>query len=140
MDSRHDRQGIYRTTPEYFSYGVLEWLDAFFVIKGEFKPALTVLWYVRDLFLLNLLAGLIKKLIDKFPKIVLILTPVLWFGCVKSYIIHNYALVFWILGYYIVKYDIHMDVLDKINMKISTAVYVFCAAVAFIFRTGGLRG
>ncbi|MCD7994330.1 MAG: acyltransferase [Clostridia bacterium] len=120
------------TMPEYFSYGILDWLDAFFGIKGEFKPALSVLWYVRDLFLLNLLAGVIKKLVDRYQKIIVILTLILWLSCVKSFIIHNYALVYWILGYYVVKYDIHCTKNDKLDIIIATAIYLVCAVISFV--------
>ncbi len=40
--------------------------------------ALGLLWYVRDLFILNLLAVIIKKIVDFMPIPMLILTMTVW--------------------------------------------------------------
>lgn len=121
-------------TPNYLSYTVYQWVDAFLGIQEEFKPAFSILWYVRGLFLLNIFALPIKKLIDKFPRPVLIVIAVIWFSCVKSFFIQTYALTFFVLGYYIVKNNIHMKLLDKINPWIFTAIYIVFAGIDFYFK------
>lgn len=127
---------ICSTEVECFSYGIIDWIDAFFGIQGEFKPALSVLWYVRDLFILNLLSNMIKKAIDRFPRFIFVLTCVIWFSGIEIFVVHTYAVVFWIFGYYIVKYNMHMDMLDRLSIGISTVIYMLCSAVVFVIRTG----
>lgn len=39
---------------DYINYGVWKLLDAYLGIKSDFKPALTVLWYIKDLFILKI--------------------------------------------------------------------------------------
>ena len=89
----------------------LGWLNAYLGYSG--KPALTILWYVRDLFILNLLAIPLKKLVDWLPVPMLILTTALWFFGVPIPVLGAYSLVPFILGIYLVKYGIHLSDLDK---------------------------
>lgn len=89
----------------------LGWINAYLGLRG--KPALTILWYVRDLFILNLLAIPIKKLVDWLPVPMLILTAVIWFFDLPIPVLGAYSIVPFILGIYLVKYGIHLSDLDK---------------------------
>jgi len=115
------------SSPDYLSFRAIDWIDSYLGIRGEYKPALNVLWYLRDLFLLNALAVPIKKISDRFPKAVFFIIFLIWASCVKSFVIHTYALTFFCMGYYIVKFDIHLKQIDK------TSPYVF--SVAFFLLT-----
>jgi len=57
--------------PSYFegniATGYGDWLIALFGIPFGKAPFYTPLWFVRDLFLLNLIAPILKWIIDRFP-------------------------------------------------------------------------
>ena len=126
--------------PDYFSYSAFDWLNAYLGLVGECKPELSLLWFVRDLFLLNILAFVIKKLIDRFPKVMMIFNLIIWFSCISTYGentytlygLHIYALTPWIFGYYIVKYDVHIIALDRVNIWIATLIFVTTAFLDFV--------
>lgn len=117
------------------SYSLFDWVDAYLGLTGDYKPLLTVLWYVRDLFLLNLLAKPIQKLADKFPIPVLVLILIVWILDTPVYFIQAYSLVFFVLGYYLVKYNIHLQDVDRLNSKLMAAAYgVLLLADIFLQR------
>lgn len=126
--------------PDYFSYSMFDWLNAYLGLVGECKPELSLLWFVRDLFLLNILAPVIKWLIDRLPKVMMIFNLIIWFGCISTYGentytlygLHTYALALWIFGYYSVKYDIHMKVLDRVNVWAATLAFAAAAILDFV--------
>ena len=115
---------------DFATYSLFDWLDAYLGLTGDYKPLLTTLWYVRDLFILNLLAIPIKKLIDLLPIPMLGLTLVVWLCDIQIPGIQGYSLTFFIFGYYLVKYDIHFEDLDrKLNKYLVLAVYVLSLAL-----------
>ncbi|MDO4276037.1 MAG: acyltransferase family protein [Eubacteriales bacterium] len=77
------------------------------------------LWFLRDLIILNFIAPMIKILIDRFPRLVFILLMILWnMGHVPGILILNtQSIVFFCLGYYVVKYGIRMKLLDKLSVR-----------------------
>ena len=65
-------------------WGVVDYIDGFFGIlpssgAGSFySPFVSPLWFLRDLFVLNLIAPLLKKAVDRFPKAVLVLLALVY--------------------------------------------------------------
>ena len=126
------------------SYTPLQWVDAYLGAIYTGKPILSVLWYVRDLFLLNLLAPVIKKLVDLLPVPMLVLTLVAWIfrlpgslidaNIMRYFIISDYALCFFILGYYLVKYRIHFQDFEKLNRYVVCLVYVALLVVDVLLK------
>lgn len=90
------------------NWGVYGWSNAYLGVSGF--PFLIPLWFMRDLFVLNLLSKVIKSVIDKFPRVTLTLLILLWVSGVPTGILflNHQALTFWGLGYLVVKYDIHL--------------------------------
>lgn len=120
---------------DFSTYSLFNWLDAYLGLTEDYKPLLTVLWYVRDLFILNLLAIPIKKLIDLLPIPMLALTLVLWFCEIQIPGIQDYSLPFFVLGYYLVKYDIHLTDIDrKLNKYPVAALYVIATAAVVLLQ------
>lgn len=112
------------------SYSLFDWLDAYLGLTGDYKPLLTSLWYVRDLFILNLLAVPIGKLVDRLPIPMAILTAVGWLFNIDIPGIQGYSLPFFVLGCYFVKYQIRFRDLDRwLDMRLVTAVYLIATAV-----------
>lgn len=120
---------------DFSTYSLFDWLDAFLGLTGDYKPLLTTLWYVRDLFILNVLATPLRKLIDRMPVPMLVLTLVLWFGDIHIPGIQDYSLPFFILGYYLVKYGIHFQDLDrKLPIGLVLAAYLLSLFVVVLLQ------
>lgn len=89
-------------------------------------PIYGPLWFVRDLFVLNILSPIIKKCIDKCPKLYLtaILLMMLFNIDTHLFFLKNTALFFFSMGYYFVKYGIHFSDIKIINYKILSVTYL----------------
>lgn len=94
---------------------------------------------MRDLFVLNILAKIIKKLIDKFPRLVLCLLLLMWVLGISTYIfcIATQALCFFCFGYYIVKYNIRLSVVDSIEKYKFLLLYIVFIVLDIILRESG---
>lgn len=93
------------------------WLQAYGI--GSHYPFLYPLWFVRNLFVLNILAVVIKKIIDFAPKVSFIVLAALFLFlpnfpfdnfCYNFYVVD---FVMWCLGYYVVKYKVDINKFDK---------------------------
>jgi surface polysaccharide O-acyltransferase-like enzyme len=110
----------------------IQWVQAFIGgpsretgILGLIRaPYVVPLWFLRDLFVLSLLFIVIKKLVDKLPFAVLTVTFILWISETQLYIVSPEALIFFIFGYYAVKYNLNIGHLDKIRLAELSAVYI----------------
>lgn len=111
-------------------YNLIDWLYAFGI--GSDCPLNGPLWFLRNLFVLNILSVLIKKAIDKFPKLYLTFVIMLAvFGRINFfYLIYPINLLFWSLGYYIVKYNIDIERLTN-NKKILLIMFTIGFCIKF---------
>ena len=102
-------------------------------------PLLYPLWFVRDLFVLNILAKLIKKIIDKYPMTIMCILLLVWIFNVPTgvFCIGTQAICFFSFGYYIVKYDIRLSIVDKIHNFIMSSFYFILIALDVITRDWG---
>lgn len=129
------------TRPESLvaGWGAYDWADAYLGLSGY--PKASQLWFLRDLFVLNLLAKALKALIDRLPA--------LWLLCLAAalafqidtglFCLSRTALVFFSLGYYLVKYDLHFDRLDKVSPLLLGLLYGISIAVCAGERGGPLQ-
>lgn len=90
------------------NYSVSGWLHAY-GIGAEF-PFLYPLWFVRNLFVLNLLAKWMKKVIDKMPGVILTVLILFYFFCDQYFM--TISISMWCFGYYIVKYNCDLNFFD----------------------------
>lgn len=108
--------GVDSESPNYAQFSVLQWISAYTGSAAtNYKPALTLLCYVRDLFILNIFALDIKKLVDRYPVAVAALTIAYWFMSFPSIFLQRYSVCFFIIGYFIVKFDVHLSEIDRMN-------------------------
>jgi surface polysaccharide O-acyltransferase-like enzyme len=122
------------------NYSALDWLEAFF---GNFtdEPGLTrtpydyPLWFLRDLFILDLFFIPIKKIIDKFPIGILIMVAALWVSEIQLWIVSPEALLYFVLGYYIIKYNIGEKNINKIK-KIDIGIIYLLTISMELFLEG----
>jgi len=117
-------------TPEkpILSWGFFDWMKAFFgdySIKNNLinSPFVYQFWFLRDLFILNIFFIGIKKLVDKFPLGTFVLFFILWTNNIKIYFVSPEALIFFSLGYYIVKYNIGIENIDHIKIIDLSVIY-----------------
>lgn len=123
---------IYFTAPDSLvgSFGLVDWLDAYFCINLRIEPFLGPFWFIKDLFILNIFAVLIKKIVDRFPKIVLGIILVLlfipWWVPYPVNLFHfDKQALYFILGYYFVKYQISFETISKkVPMKWVAIAYI----------------
>ena len=119
------------------NWGVLEYLDAYLGF-GTSKAVHLIygpLWFVRDLFTLNIIAPLIKKIIDKCPRLYASAILLMMLLGVNTHIfcLKSTALFYFSVGYYIVKYNIHFSDVKKINFPILSVMYAIMLAMYIYF-------
>jgi surface polysaccharide O-acyltransferase-like enzyme len=132
-------------TKRYFAniiirnFTALDWIQAF---VGKFTdgenaglhtPFVYQFWFLRDLFILNLLFLIIKKLIDTFPAFTFAAFLMLWVSGINIYIVNTGALFFFSLGYYIVKYNINYKHLDNIKVYDLLCMYSLTIIIRLFF-------
>ena len=108
---------------DIYNWGIREWLNAYLGFDG--LPVLGQTWFLRDLFVVNVLAVLLKKIIDKIPRLWIVIISLLWILNfeIPVFCISIRAVYFFSLGYYIVKYDIHVKEVKRIPSYILSIAY-----------------
>jgi surface polysaccharide O-acyltransferase-like enzyme len=132
------RESFAQPEDRLLNYGILDWLQAFF---GNFTkdpglgrtPYNYPLWFLRDLFILDLFFIPLKRLIDKFPFGILIIAVLLWIADTQLWIVSPEALLYFILGYYIVKYSISEKRIDTIGFMDISILYTFTVILELFF-------
>ncbi|MDR2632987.1 MAG: acyltransferase family protein [Treponema sp.] len=96
-------------------------------------PLVYQFWFLRDLFVLNLLFVIIKKIVAVCPGGAFVLFFILWAGGINIYIVSTGALFFFTLGYYIVKYNIHYKYIDNIEIPDMLVMYMITIITSLFF-------
>jgi surface polysaccharide O-acyltransferase-like enzyme len=132
-------------TKSYFAtlivrnFSPLDWIGVFLGHFGKFAkptahPLVYQFWFLRDLFVLNLLFVLIKKIVDLYPGSAFVLLFLLWIGGINIYIVSTAALFFFALGYYIVKYKINYKHIDNIKTSDIAIMYMITILTSLFFK------
>jgi fucose 4-O-acetylase-like acetyltransferase len=129
----------FNTSPDNLirNYTLIDWIDVFagkFTERRENYPFVYQFWFLRDLFILNLFFIWIKKLVDKFPFGTVILFAILWINNVNIYIVSPEALLFFTLGYYLVKYRLDEKNIDVIRTIDLSVIYGVTIILEFLFN------
>lgn len=132
--------GVYFANPENIvaNWGIYGWLKAYGLVDPGKLPMLYPLWFVRNLFVLNIVAIVIKKAIDCAPKIGLLVVAVMLLVPTGLDGYTTGSLIFWILGYYIVKYNVRDSCLNGRKATV-LLMYLFCLVCDF-FAKGSIVG
>jgi fucose 4-O-acetylase-like acetyltransferase len=119
-------------------FSEMDWLGSFTGKAGFFSgggvPLVYQFWFLRDLYILSLAFIGIKKLADKFPLGTLVLCIILWTYEINIYLVSSEALLFFTLGYYIVKYAPDFKELDGIKMYDITGIYIITILLELFFK------
>jgi surface polysaccharide O-acyltransferase-like enzyme len=121
------------------NFSPIDWIGVFLGHFGKFaessgRPLVYQFWFLRDLFVLNLLFVIIKKIVGRFPYGALVLFFILWTGGVNIYIVSSAALFFFTLGYYIVKYKVDYKHIDNIKTSDIVIMYMITILTSIFFR------
>ncbi len=118
----------------------MDFLDFVGAYLGYIRGGLFVnaMWFLRDLIILNMLAPAIKWVVDKVPGITLCALVLLWNlgGSPVSFILNSQSIVFFTLGYYVVKYNVRMSAADRMPWTSLVIVYLASIALEFVFYLG----
>ncbi|WP_242854423.1 acyltransferase family protein [Oxobacter pfennigii] len=101
-----------------------DWIDAYLGIFNKTHPIIGPFWFLKDLFFMNVLAIVIKRIVDKIPFFSFGVIVLFWIGIFEVPYISNLSVVFFTLGYFLVKYKISVKAIDKINAKEIIALYL----------------
>lgn len=117
-------------------WSIADWINAFLGLSGY--PFAYHLWFLRDLFVLNCLSIFIKKVIDRFPKFIFVITILFWLSGNQTglFLLSREAIVFWILGYYIIKSDFHIDKIMRFNPYLVCLTYILLLALDVLLKNG----
>ncbi len=127
--------GIFPRDSYYIrGYTTLDWLKAYTYLNGNY-PYLYTLWFLRDLFLMNLCFPFIKKAVDRAPRMMLLIITVFWICNINVTFLDCQTIVFFIAGYYIVKYNLDIRRVDHIPWKIVIIPYSIFLLLDYIFRS-----
>lgn len=87
-----------------YAWNGWQWINAYVGFQGG--PVAYHLWFLRDLFVLNLLAGLALRVMQRWPRLTLAVLVALYATGVESplFCLRMEGLCFFCLGYYVVKY------------------------------------
>ena len=98
-------------------WGIKDWLSAYFGSRVNSFPFLYPLWFLRDLFLMNLFAKIFEKVIDIFGYYALIIFILLWLFVDSSHIffLDIRAICFWGIGCFFAKKKRSLSCFDRIN-------------------------
>lgn len=119
-------------TPSQWFAAYLGWTP-----EHQLPTLLYPLWFMRDLMLMNLIAPAIKWIINRIPRLfLLVLAAMLVWKTDSLFYFHtvHQVFIFFCLGYYVVKYDLHFSDLDKISWKWIAGLYVLSIAGAYLLR------
>jgi len=111
------------------NWGFGDWVGAYLVPFDKQFPFLYTFWFMRDLFILNALATVIRWLVEKMPLCTFCGICILWFSDISPVIVSNKTLCFFVLGCFIVRYKLSPERIDRINPYLLGGVYA--AAVAW---------
>ena len=107
------------------NWDLAEWISRYFASPSSMFPMLYPLWFVRELFIMNLLSGIYPWIVKKLGHFSLALFVLVWVFLLSSnvFFIHLQALCFWGMGCYFANRRISISSLDK-HKAIIASVYI----------------
>ncbi len=114
------------------NWSFVQWADALLGFRGDLVPFLYPTWFLRDLLILNLFAGLIGWLMDRLPWPTLLLAVWLWFFKAESNtsVPDLQSICFWIFGAFVAKKGIRLELFNRPWMLLVLPVYAWFVYMA----------
>ena len=111
-------------------WGIIDYLDAYLGFQNGY-PMLYPLWFIRDLIVLNFLASVIEKIVEKSPIVSMLVAVVAWLFIPKTgiFFLGIQSIVFWVLGCAFCKCKFNLSVFEKIPEWLISVLYVLFIVV-----------
>lgn len=106
------------------NYTLYQWLDAYLGLNYHGYPIAYQFWFIRDLMIFTILFPIGKWLVDHLPKITLAVMLVVWVLQWRVLVMDGEATLFFLLGYYVVKYDTNFEKIDKLKFRYLFLAYI----------------
>ncbi|MDE6704470.1 MAG: acyltransferase [Treponemataceae bacterium] len=113
-----------------FSWTAADWLHAFFGygkmdVGRTFGGYLGQMWFVRDLFILIVLSPLLRRVARSFPVYTLVAVSFFYFCDVRSLIVAEQALFYYVLGFFWAEYDVPLfEIAERIKWRALIPLYL----------------
>ena len=119
----------------YFLYKKNTYTDKTEVIIYYLQLFVNALWFLRDLIIFNIISILIKKIVDRFPVATFIAISMIWLigGASVNILLNSQGIVFFVLGYYVVKYEKRMKMIDKLPITDIFVAYIAAVTIEYVF-------
>lgn len=123
----------------------LDWVKAYVGVNRlgpvSNDPLVYPLWFMRDLMVLNVLAVFIRWLIDRLPRLIFLGLAAMRILDIATHIpvLRTDALVFFCLGYYFVKYDLHFRDVDRLDPVLLAGFYGISVVLVCLAGDGPAR-
>ena len=110
------------------SWNYVKWLDAYLGIIEVGHPFVVPLWFMRDLYFMNILSIVFLKTIDIFPKTSLCVLLFIWLVIPSTgiNILDIQSICFWGLGCFFVRNNIDLGIVDRFKSSHVFVVYAIC--------------
>lgn len=120
------------------NFGVLEWIMVYTgnplgSWASDWYPFYYPFWFLKDLFIFNLLAPAIRRAIDKAPVTVLSIALLCWFCNVHLFLFGTETFLFFLLGCYVVRYRLDIRLIDNIRLFDLLPVYAAIIVVQYLW-------
>lgn len=111
-------------------WGVVDYLNAYLGFQSGY-PMLYPLWFIRDLIVLNVLATVIGKMVEKIPTVSMVIAVVAWLLIPKTgvFFLGIQSIVFWVLGCALCKSQFNLSLFEKIPEWLISVLYVLFIVV-----------
>lgn len=111
---------------QVLTFSFFDFLEAYtgYGQKGLFVNSY---WFLKELIILNIFAPVIKRIIDLFPLLIFFVLMYIWLfkGVSFTCFLNSQSICFFSFGYYVVKYNIHMQLCDRLPLRLLLILYLF---------------
>ena len=121
-------------------WSVSHWICCFIGSPSK-KPLLYPLWFIRDLFVLNLLSTVFDSVVGKIKHISLLVLVLVWLFLDSTHVffLNVQALCFWGIGCYFAKHRIQLSSFDKYKALLYT-IYPCLIVISCQLRDTSVAG
>ena len=122
------------------NWSFADWIANFFGSPSSSYPILYPLWFIRDLFVLNLLSFVFDWIVKKFGHISFAIFLLVWLFLYSTHIffLNVQSLCFWGIGCYFARQRISISVLDKYKVIIAIAYPCLSIITYFLLDNSGI--
>lgn len=129
--------GVFFSSPDSIvaNWDLWDWLHAYGIKTAS--PLVYPFWFLKYLFVLNVCAPLIKKVVRTVPTLSFLSLLALWLLTPESYL--TQAVCFWGFGCFLVEKNIPLERVDRLHKGVLSAVYLLLVAADVYTRSSSIH-